>query len=86
MIPREVMHGDVGWWWMGLVPMGLAMVLFWGALIWFAVWLVHRSDRAPSNGPPAPDARDILEERFARGEIDEEEFQRRSKVLAGAPR
>ncbi|HXF71071.1 MAG TPA: SHOCT domain-containing protein [Actinomycetota bacterium] len=32
------------------------------------------------------EARRILEERFARGEIDEEEFRRRLEVLSGSRR
>lgn len=76
------MMWDGGGW--GWFPMGLGMFLFWGAIIWFAVWLIRRSDRGHSDQPPTPDARDILRERFARGEIDEEEFERRKKVLTGA--
>lgn len=66
-----------GSWW----PMWLGMILFWGALIWFAVWLVRRTEHGPSRETPRSDPRTILEERFARGEIDEEEFERRTKVL-----
>ncbi len=73
--------GSWGWW-----PMWLGMILFWGGLIWFGVWLIRRSDHAPSSKPPAHDPRGILEERFARGEIDEEEFERRMKVLTQAQR
>lgn len=68
-----------GWW-----PMWLGMIVFWGGLIWFAVWLVRRSDPNRSS-PPQHDPRRILEDRFARGEIDQEEFERRSKVLTRAP-
>jgi putative membrane protein len=35
----------------------------------------------PSHGGGASNARSILEERFARGEIDEDEFKRRLMVL-----
>ncbi len=68
---------DGGGWW----PMWLGMILFWGALIWFGVRLVRRTDRGPSSEQPRRDPRTILEERFARGEIDDEEFERRTKVL-----
>lgn len=65
--------------------MWLGMILFWGGLIWFGVWLVRRTDRNPPGQPVDQGPRRILEDRFARGEIDEEELERRSKVLAGLP-
>jgi len=62
---------------------GLMMLVFWGALIVLIVvavlWLKRSGER-----PPAPrnrSAREILEERFARGEIDEAEFEKRKKAL-----
>jgi uncharacterized membrane protein len=62
-----------GW----MIPMGLIGVAFWGALIWFGVWAVRRftEDR------PGTNARRTLEERFARGEIDDEELQQRLRVI-----
>jgi putative membrane protein len=52
------------------------MVLFWAALIVFGVWAVRRfTDRSSGS------ARHILEERFARGEIDADEFQRQRDLL-----
>lgn len=67
------------WWW---VVMPLLMVAFWGGVIALIVWLV-RGGRAAA-GPPADGgsrAREILEERFARGEIDREEFESRRSIL-----
>lgn len=72
--------GGSGWWSTGLE------IVFWVGLILLTVWLVWRMGRAPSSRPPAHDPRRILEDRFARGEIDEEEFERRTKVLTGAKR
>jgi putative membrane protein len=60
-----------GWMWWG---MG-AMVLFWVALIAFGVWAVRRFADRPSG------AYRVLEERFARGEIDAEEFEKRRKLI-----
>jgi putative membrane protein len=42
-----------------------------------------RDDRASSSGPPVSTARQILDERFARGEIDEEEYRARRRELDG---
>jgi putative membrane protein len=57
---------------------GLAIVvnlLFWGGLIWLAVWAVRRFT------DPTKKALAVLEERFARGEIDETEFAARRATL-----
>lgn len=56
-----------------------------GAGIW---WLVRRGGEFPrlaGGGPgPLPDAAaEILRQRFARGEIDREEFEERRRVLGG---
>ncbi len=57
----------------------LFMLLFWGALIALGVWLV-RALFPPAGQPPAPpsgrdlNAREILDRRFARGEISREEY------------
>lgn len=63
----------------GMMGGGLVMLLFWGviiALIFFAVrWFSDKERVSGSN------ALSILEERFARGEIDEEEFNRRKSAL-----
>ncbi len=63
-------------WGMGLGL--LFMLLFWGALIALAAWLV-RALFPPASQPPAPatgdlNARDILDRRLARGEINREEY------------
>jgi putative membrane protein len=58
----------------------LAGLIFWGGIIVFGVWAVRRfTDRRSASDP-----RRILGERFARGEIDDEEFQRRLRVLRGS--
>ena len=72
---------DMGWggW--------LAMSVFWGLLIALAVWLVRslRADTSRDNQgpPPTPGSRadEVLAERFARGEIDAEEFTQRRELL-----
>lgn len=65
-----------GWmalWW----PLGM---LFWVALIATVVWLlVRRTGPAASRG--ADRAQDVLAERFARGQISEEEYEERLSVL-----
>jgi putative membrane protein len=72
--------------WVGWFLMMIVMVLFWGGIIALVVWLV-RSSRwytgRSETGAIRPDARSILQERFARGEIDAEEYEERLRVLEG---
>jgi putative membrane protein len=77
--------GMSGW---GYALMTVSMVLFWGAVIFGIVALVRYAGRggqqdvtAPSQ-PSSPER--LLAERFARGEIDEEEYQRRLAALRAA--
>ena len=73
-------NGMSGWGWF---VMALGMILFWALLGTLGVFLVRALTRPPK--PPAPRSRpapqQLLDERFARGEIDEEEYHRRSAVL-----
>ena len=78
-------HGDMGWG--GWLLMILAMVAFW-ALVVFAVIAIFRGTQRPG-ASPSTDRRDparILDERFARGEIDEDEYHTRSIVLRASTR
>ena len=81
MLTEEVVAMMWGWSDWAWLPMMLGMIVFWGGLIWFAVWAIRRTDRGPATREPRSDPKAILEERFARGEIDEEELDRRTKVL-----
>ena len=71
------------WWggdgWGGWIPMTISMIVFWGAVIALVAWVVRRPDSG--RGPARPDPKTILEERFARGEIDREELEERRRVL-----
>jgi putative membrane protein len=80
-----MMWGD-GWGW-GWIAGGLVMLVFWGGLIALVVYVVRggaRSSRV-GNEQITHDARNILAERFARGEISEEEFEQRKRVLEQHP-
>ena len=71
--------------WGGWVLMSVMMVLFWGALIFagVAVWkALSRDNRSSSRTDPAKsDPELLLDERFARGEIDEDDYKRRRELL-----
>ena len=62
----------------GLVPVDRSIVLIVLAVRWLG-GLPHESRRPPERSS----ARAILEERFARGEIDKEEFEERQRLLSG---
>ncbi|MFE0376714.1 SHOCT domain-containing protein [Streptomyces inhibens] len=83
-----------GWGWGGWYVMAVGMALFWGLIIVGVVALVRyltSSHHSHPSGPQPPSsgesgrgsrrAEDVLAERFARGEIDEDEYQRRLKLL-----
>ena len=79
-------YGWDGWGWGGWVMMVLLMALFWGAVVVGIVALVRygrerREPPPPSEQPRPPSALDVLDERFARGEIDAEEYTRRRDLL-----
>jgi putative membrane protein len=76
-------HGTEWSWW-GWLAMGLSMVIFWVAVVVLVV-LVLRA--APFAGTARQGTRpeDVLAERYARGEIDDDEYERRSSRLRNRP-
>ena len=71
-----------GWFFMPLITL-----TFWVAVIWIVVSLLRSRPTIP---PPARDTRsaarsdEILAQRYARGEIDDDEYRRRLNTLRGA--
>ncbi len=59
---------------------GLMMLVFWGAIIALIVFAVRGFSSGSGSGSKS-DATEILRERFAKGEIDEEEYERRKAQL-----
>lgn len=76
------------WWnndpgWAGWLMMAIGMGSFW---ILVAVFVVALTRNVRPGGTPGPDAREILQQRFARGEIDVEEYQTRLDTLTRTSR
>ena len=69
-------HMGGGWWWV----MGIGWLVFLAAVVILAVVLTRRSHPAGTSSRTGPA---ILDERFARGEIDEDEYRRRRDALRG---
>ena len=63
------------------------MIVSWAVIVATVVWVVRSLDRGGSSASSLPDdgrdAERILEGRYARGEISEQEFLERRRVLKG---
>ena len=70
--------------WGGWLLMTIAMVLFWALIITAVVLIVRYVVSQRPGDTAARSARtpeEVLAERYARGEIDDEEYQRRLALL-----
>ena len=75
--------GMNGW---GYGLMTVSMVLFWGLILFGVVALVRyvaREDRSAPAFRHTPER--VLAERFAHGEIDEQDYRQRLETLRGGP-
>lgn len=60
------------------------MLLFWGLIIWAIIYLAQnlsRSDNMDYRDQKRDKSMDILRERYAKGEISKEEFEKMKKDL-----
>ena len=74
-----MMWGSDGWGWGVLMMVSSWLIL--AVLIAVLVWAVLRATSRAEPQERSTHALNILAERFARGEIDEEEYERRSRTL-----
>ncbi|HEU4319179.1 MAG TPA: SHOCT domain-containing protein [Acidimicrobiia bacterium] len=69
--------------WMDWNAMGLfgwtMMILFWTAVTVAIIWAIRSLTAKPS--PTLPTPLEVLERRFAAGEIDREDFEERKRLL-----
>ena len=70
--------GPGAWW--PIFP--IFWILFWGAVI----FVIFRSRRNWGRWNAGQSAEDVLAERYARGEVSEEEYRERLSVLKGTGR
>lgn len=66
------------WFWGG---MGWGWTLLCLLLVTVIIWVAYRAGQGGRTGGSSPE--DILRERFARGEIDREEFNKKLSELKG---
>lgn len=69
-------HMGRGWWW----AMGVGWLIF---LVLIGVVIVVVARHFTASGRRSSSAEDLLAERFARGEIDEDEYRKRREILRG---
>jgi putative membrane protein len=72
-------HGGMSGW--GVALMTLSTALFWVLLAAGIVAVVRYTGRGGQDSTPRPTPRDVLDDRFARGEIEDDEYRRRLHVL-----
>jgi putative membrane protein len=76
-----MMHGGwVGWGWTTMMLMPLLWIVLTGLIVWAAIRLSqHQTGAQPRRETP----QEILDRRFASGEIDAETYVRARDTLAG---
>lgn len=75
-----MMHG--AWMWFGTILSVIFALVFLVLLVLATVWLYRQvRDGGPRDSTPRPDPLEILERRYAKGEIDREEYRRMKDEL-----
>ncbi len=75
-----------GWGWAMMIVWSVVWVGFLGVIAWSAVqWGRGALRHEVHSELPGTTARDMLDERFARGEIDLDEYQQRRRALEQRP-
>jgi putative membrane protein len=70
--------------WIGMTIMIVLGVLVIGVIVWAIVYATRSTGHAPSNAhvaSAAPSAREVLDNRYARGEIDTADYEERKSKL-----
>jgi putative membrane protein len=75
-------YGGYGGFGVGMALFGwLFMILFWVAIILLIIWLYKQIKGPESAAAKTETANEILKKRYARGEINKEEFEEKKKDL-----
>lgn len=73
------MHQGAGWW---MLFGWLWFLIFLGGTIALVVWIIHRLTAPGPDDKSKSDPLQIAKERYARGEISKEEYERLKKDLS----
>jgi putative membrane protein len=74
--------GAAGWGWAGWFMMITMMLVAVGLVAW-GVLTVSRATRRPDADTNVRSPEEVLADRFARGEVDKDEYEQRRNVLRG---
>ncbi len=78
MMGPGMMSGFSWWWFMPIFP-----ILFFGLIIWAVVALIRGvSQPGSSDSSKADSALEVLKKRYARGEINKEEYEEKKKDIS----
>jgi len=77
-------YGGYGYGWTSMLGMIIPLIIVIG-IVFLVIYVFRRNVLHNNNGPfvHSNSAMDILRERYARGEIDTEEYQNRKRDLEG---
>ena len=76
------MMGGYGMGWLGSILMIVFWILILVGLVFLIKWLIQSTGRDKTTGSGGNRSLEILKERYARGEIDKEEFETKKKDLS----
>ena len=70
-----------GWGWTMMVLWTMLLVLLAAGIIWALLAAGHPASTHETQPPSSKSARELLDERLAKGEIDTDEYQQRRRAL-----
>ena len=77
------MMGGYGMGWFGSILMIVFWILILVGLVFLIKWLIQSTGRDKISGSGGDRSLEILKERYAKGEIDKQEFESKKKDLSG---
>jgi putative membrane protein len=79
--------GIMGGGWLGFGLGWIIMIIFWALIIWLIIFLVRKISGhggcSCANHKHKDSTLEILKERYAKGDIDKQEFEEKRKTLEG---
>ena len=74
---------NMGWgMWLGIGISTLILLILVGLLVWAVVQVGRLEGPRPRQQPDRPGALQVLDERFARGDIEADDYEQRRRLLS----